>query len=153
WRTSGLLVAALLVNKDAAGARKLADETALLFPRRKPADADHIPADAAALLAAPTAGVGATLTLHSRPEGCEAWLGGVNLGKTPVDVWVLPGEVYYGHAQCAAGTGMATGPAATSLASVPRKISAAPGESTHSEVLDVEFERAFSAEGMRRLRF
>jgi hypothetical protein len=153
WRTSGLLVAALLGKNDAAGARKLADETSLLFPKRAPVDGDQIPANAAGLLASPSPNLGAKLTLHTRPEGCEVTLGDVPFGKAPVDIAVLPGETYYGQARCPAGVVTPAGPSTTANQSVPRRISVAANESTHSEVLDVEFERAFAADGLRRLRF
>jgi hypothetical protein len=153
WRASGLLVAAHLAHKDAAGARKLADETSLLFPGRKPVPADKIPADAVALLAAPSPGLGAQLTLHTRPDGCEVSFNGLPFAKEPVVAAVLPGEIYYAQARCAPGSPTPNGPSAVVTQSTPRKVFMAANETTHSDVLDVEFERSFAAEGLRRVRF
>jgi hypothetical protein len=153
WRASGLLVAALLAHKDAAGARKLADEISLQFPGRKPVAADKLPADAAALLAAPSPRLGGQLTLHTRPDGCEISFNGQPFAKEPLVAAVLPGESYYAQARCAPGAATANGPSTAVSLTVPHRVSMATNETTHSDVLDVEFERLFAAEGLRRVRF
>jgi hypothetical protein len=153
FRASGLLVAALLASKDDERARKLADETTLLFPQRKPGEADQIPTKAAALLASPSPNLGARLALKSRPEGCDVTLGGLALGKSPVEVAVLPGETYYAQARCPVGTQTPNGPSSSPTASPLKKIVVTTTDTTRQEVLDAEFERAFQAEQLRRVRF
>ena len=145
WRTSLLLVSALQ-GKDADQAKKVAQETTLLFPGRKPVEADKLPASAGKLFEAPPE-LGAKLKLVSRPEGCEVFVGPTSIGKAPVELPVLQDEPYWAHVRCpaaAAGAGMA---------SLPKRIVVPPNETTRQEILDAEFERSFVAEGLRRLRF
>lgn len=150
WRSSTLLVAALLASNQDARAKAAAEEAILLFPGRTITDADKLPARAAELFAAPRPGLGAKLTLRTRPEGCEVLVGDTVLGKDPVEVAVLQGDAYYFRARCAP-SGAATTDAVTT--SFPKKILVPANETTRSDVLDVEFERGFAAEGFKRVRF
>jgi hypothetical protein len=154
WRANALLVATLVAAKETERARKAADETALLFPGRKPTDGEHIPAAAAELIAKPSANLGAKLTLKSRPEDCQIVMGGVEIGKSPVEVAILPGETYYAQARCSSGAPAAGEAAsASATASFVKKIVLASTETSRQEILDAEFERGFQAEGQRRVRF
>jgi hypothetical protein len=139
WRSSLAMVAGL-VAKDVARARTIAEETTLLFPGRTPVEADKLSA-AAALLWKTSPELGARLKLMSRPEGCEVFLDGRSYGKSPGQVQVLQGETYWAHTRCAEGS------------SLPKKVVVPLAENTRQEVLDAEFERAFAAEGFRRIRF
>jgi hypothetical protein len=150
WRSGGLVVAALLASNDSERARKVADETALLFPGRKPTDADKLSPEAALLLAKPSPGLGAKLTIKTRPEGCEVLVGGVSLGRAPVELPALPGATYYAQARC---SGPAGGGAAASAESFLKKITFGGEENVRQEVLDAEFESSFRAENLRRLTF
>jgi hypothetical protein len=148
WRTSLLLVAALQ-GKDADQAKKAAQETMLLFPGRRPTEADKLSAAAGKLFEAPPE-LGVKLKLVSRPEGCEVFVGPTSFGKSPAEVQVLQDEPYWAHVRCAAAAGA---PAGAGMASLPKRIVVPPNETTRQEVLDAEFERSFVAEGLRRLRF
>jgi hypothetical protein len=150
WRASTLLVAALAAGKQDTRAKAAAEEAILLFPGRKVTEADKLPATAVQLLGAPRAGLGARLTLRTRPEGCEVRVGDVSLGKDPVEIAVLNGEAYYFSARCTAGAPAAAGATTTSF---PKKIVVPSNETTRQDVLDVEFERGLAAEGFRRIRF
>jgi hypothetical protein len=149
WRASTLLLAAVASKHPDRGV-KVAQEMKLLFPGRKATDADKLPAAATKLLEAPTPDLGAKLKLLSRPEGCEAFLNSTSVGKAPVEVAVLQDEAYWGQVRCAPAAGQTAG---APLASHPKRITVPANESTRQEVLDAEFERAFAAEGLRRLRF
>ncbi|HEY0710841.1 MAG TPA: hypothetical protein VGG33_28815, partial [Polyangia bacterium] len=148
WRASTWLVAALSASKQDARAKAAAEEAILLFPGRKVTDADKLPAAAVDLLGSPRPGLGARLTLRTRPEGCEVLLGDVVVGKDPVEIPVLTGEAYHFSARC---TPSAAGGQATT--SFPKKVIVPNNETTRQDVLDVEFERSIVAEGFRRVRF
>jgi hypothetical protein len=145
WRTSLLLVTALSGKEEQA--RKIAQETALIFPGRRPVEADKLAPAAARLFEAPPE-MGAKLKLVSRPEGCEVFVGATSLGKAPVELRVLQDEPYWAHVRCPAAAGAAQG-----VASLPKRVIVPPNETTRQELLDAEFERSFVAEGLRRLRF
>jgi hypothetical protein len=158
WRASTLLIAAHVAGKQETKARTVAEETALLFPGRKVEPADKLPPKVAELLAATRPGLGARLTLRTRPEGCEVLSGGIVLGKDPLEVSVLQGDGYYFQARCTAGP-VAAAPSAAAAApsapvtSYPKKVIVPANETTRQDVLDAEFERGFEAEGLRRVRF
>jgi hypothetical protein len=91
------------------------------------------------------------LTLRTRPEGCEVMAGDVVLGKDPLELAVLQGDAYYFHARC---PGMAApGKPGEPIASHPKKVMIPANETSRQDVLDVEFERGFTNEGLRRIRF
>lgn len=146
WQTSLLLVSAL-TSKDADQAKKIAQETMLLFPGKKPGEDDKLGPAASKLFEAPPE-MGARLKLLSRPEGCEVFVGATSIGNAPAELSVLTDEAYWAHVRCPAPAG-----AGQSLASLPKRIVVPPNETTRQEVLDAEFERGFVAEGLRRLRF
>ena len=150
WRTSVALVTGLL-SKEAERAKVIAEETMLLLPGRKPAEGEKLPAAVAAVMVAPAPGTGARLKLVSRPEACEVFLDGRSLGKSPAEVPVLQGESYWSYTRCVPAAPAAG--ASGEIASMPKRVAVATNESQRQEVLDAEFERAFSAEGTRRLRF
>jgi hypothetical protein len=155
WRASTLLIAAHLAAKQDSKARTVAEETALLFPGRKPTAGDDVSAKVADLLASARPGLGAKLTLRTRPEGCEILHGDVVLGKDPLELSVLQGDAYYFQARCSGAAGAAPANAATAatIISHPKKVIVPANESTRQDVLDAEFERGFAGEGLRRLRF
>jgi hypothetical protein len=151
WRASTLLVAAQLSAKQDSKAKTAAEEATLLFPGRKVVEADHLPAKAAELLGQLRPGLGGKLTLRTRPEGCEVMAGDVVLGKDPLELAVLQGDAYYFHARC---PGMAApGKPGEPIASHPKKVMIPANETSRQDVLDVEFERGFTNEGLRRIRF
>ena len=159
WRASMLMVTAL-AGKDAEQAKKIAHETLLLFPGRKPVEADRLSAAATKLFESAPPEMGAKVKLLTRPEGCEVVIGAISVGKAPVEVALLQDEAYWSHARCTAGepaAPMAAGTGApapsVAIASLPKRILVPANETTRQEVLDAEFERSFVAEGMRRLRF
>ena len=146
WRTSLLLITAVS-GKDADQAKKVAQETMLLFPGRRPVEDDKLGPAATKLFDAPPE-LGAKLKLVSRPEGCEVFMGPTSVGKAPLELQVLQGEAYWAHVRCTAAAGAQQG-----MASLPKRIVVPPNETTRQEILDAEFERGFVAEGLRRLRF
>jgi hypothetical protein len=145
YRASALLVAALVAAGDTDRAKAAAIETAAQFPGRKPRDSDKLPAAAAELLgaAAPTSGV--KLTFKTRPEGCQVFVNGNSVGKSPVEILGSIVATYQAHAVCPAGAG--------ARQSFPKRIFLGEKETARVELLDAEFERAFEADGGQRLRF
>jgi hypothetical protein len=152
WRTSLLLVTAVQ-GKDVDQAKKVAQETMLLFPGRRPVEADKLGPAATKLFEAPPE-LGVKLKLVSRPEGCEVFVGPTSVGKAPLELQVLQEEPYWAHVRCTGAPATAAGAAAgQDMASLPKRIVVPPNETTRQEILDAEFERSFVAEGLRRLRF
>jgi hypothetical protein len=151
WRASTLLIAAHLGAKQETKARTVAEETSLLFPGRKVADADHVPAKVAEMLAQTRPGLGGKLTLRTRPEGCEVLTGDIALGKDPLELSVLPGDAYYFRARCPGAA--SPGKPAEPIMSYPKKVMIPANETSRQDVLDAEFERGFSNEALRRVRF
>lgn len=147
YRASGALVAALAGAGNDERAKVVAQETLLLFPGRKPGEADRVPPQGAERLAQETAPSGARLSVKTRPEGCRVRINGQMLGPAPVEIAALPGGVYQAQAICPAADG------AAELRSFPKRIVVGEAETARQDVLDAEFERMFRAEGARRLRF
>jgi hypothetical protein len=141
YRIDGTLVAALASSAQRDKAKLVADETAMLFPGRKPTDADKLPAPAPELLNAATPAGGIKLTLKSVPDGCDLQVNGRPAGRAPVDVSGAPAGVYQVQAQCG------------ELRSFPRRIVLGTKETAREEVIDAELERTLQAEGGARVRF
>jgi hypothetical protein len=148
YRAAGLQVAALQAAGSADKAKLYAAESAARFPGRKPGAADRIPAAAAELMAAAVPVEGAKLSLKSRPDGCDVLVGGVSVGRSPIELPVLAGATYQAQAVCAE-----KGPGGAAVKSFPRRITLGDKDTARQEVLDAEFERAFDADGGQRLRF
>jgi hypothetical protein len=145
-RAGAALAAALAANGQADRARVVAQETALLFPGRKPDDAAKLTPEVAGAFT--TTGLGAKLTLKTNPEGCEVLVNGAALGKAPVDLAAQPGAVYWAQARCGAAA-----PGGQPLTTAPKRIAVGVEETARQEVLDAAFERLFQAEGGARLRY
>jgi hypothetical protein len=142
YRAAGMLVGALLASGDADRAKAVAIETAAEFPGRKPRPTDKLSPAAADLLASAVPTGGVKLALKTRPEGCEVFVNGSSLGKAPVEILGSPVATYQAHAVCPG-----------KLQSFPKRIFLGDKETSRSELLDAEFERAFEADGGQRLRF
>lgn len=147
FRTGGLLVAALVAGGEGDRAKLIAAEVAAQFPGRKPGDSDKLPEAAAQLLTASTPTAGIKLTFKTRPEGCEVFVNGSSTGRAPVEILASPEIAYQASASCA---GAAGAPASRSF---PKRVVVGEKETSRQELLDVEFERSFEAEGGQRLRF
>jgi hypothetical protein len=152
-RASVLLVAARAKAGAADKAKAAAEETHLLFPGRKLPEGLELDEEARGLLAASQAGLGAKLTLKTRPEGCEVSVGGVSLGKAPIEIAVLPGGTYHAEARCAAAAAAGAGAGAGGADAASKRLIVPANQGTHQELIDLEFERAYRAEGGARLRF
>ncbi len=140
YRTAGTLVAALLAAGNSERAAVVAQETALTFPGRKPADGDDLPEAAATQLAAATVSEGPKITFKTQPAACQVYVNGVLVGPAPAEVWALAGESYQAHAVCG------------ELRSHPKRVVVGEKETARQELLDAEFEKAFAADGGARLR-
>lgn len=147
FRASALLVGALTAAKQDERAKTVAAETALLFPGRKGADVAGLSPEAVALLAMPPA-TGVKTTIQTRPAGCEVELNGASVGRAPVGLPLLAGGTYWARAVCPPPAG-ATAP----LRSHAQRLSIDAKDTTRTELLDAEFERALLAEGAARIRF
>ncbi len=152
YRASALWVTALVLANEGDKAKKVAEETGLLFPGRKAAEDEKISPEARALLATPNPGLGGKLTFKTRPEACEVLVGGLPVGKSPVDIAVLPGTTYHAQARCEAAAA-ASDPSSKPALSFVKRVGLRPDESARQELLDAEFERIFQAEGGARIRF
>jgi hypothetical protein len=147
FRASGLLVAALQAAGEADRAKVIAGETAVQFPGRKARPSDKLPEAAAQLIAATAPTGGAKLTFKTRPEGCEVFVNGSSIGRSPVEILAAPTAAYQARATCAAAAG------APAMKSFPKRVLLGEKETSRQELLDAEFERAFEADGGQRLRF
>lgn len=145
YRTNALLVAALLGQNQAEKAKTVAEEAALMFPGRKPADVPNLTEAAAQLLAEPP-GTGGKLKVTTLPAGCEVAVNGAPVGRAPIELPVLPDAVYHVQAKCSTGSGGAH-------QSRERRIVMAEAAASREEVIDTELERRFMEEGGQRLRF
>jgi hypothetical protein len=142
YRAAGLHVAALLVSGDTDRSKVVATETATLFPARKPAEADRLPTGAVQVLGVAVPEGGVRLTLRSRPDGCEIFVAGTSVGRSPVELPAIAGATYQAQAICA-GT----------QKSYTKRIAVGEKDTARQEVLDADFERSFEADGGQRLRF
>jgi hypothetical protein len=143
YRAAALHVAALLASGDADRAKNQASETNALFPGRKPSDGDRLPTAAVQVLTAAAPEGSVRLTLRSRPDGCEIFVAGTSVGRSPVELPAIAGASYQAQAVCAGA----------SQKSYAKRITIGDKETTHQELLDADFERSFEADGGQRLRF
>jgi hypothetical protein len=144
YRAAGLNVAALVASGDTDKAKNAASETAALFPGRKPGESDRLPTAAVQVLSAAAPEGTARLTLRSRPDGCEVFVAGSSVGRSPVELPIIAGVTYQAQAVCPGGTGHK---------SYVKRITVADKDATQTELLDADFERSFEADAGQRLRF
>jgi hypothetical protein len=146
YRVQAARVAALRAAGNAERAKVVAEETQLLFPARKPSAEDGLAAPLAEALTTPGASTGVKLSLSSSPDGCDVRVNGTSVGRSPVEVNVLPGATYQAQAVC-------TEPNGTSVASFPKRIGISDKDTGRKELLDAGFEKSFRAAGASRVRF
>jgi hypothetical protein len=144
YRAAALHVAALLLAGETDRAKNVASEVVALFPGHKPEEAGKLPPAAVELLSSAIPEASIKLTLTSHPDGCDVLLNGASQGKAPIEVAVAPGATYQAQALCKG---------AQADRSFPKRITIDPKDTSKSEVLDADFERAFTADGGQRVRF
>lgn len=134
-RAGGLLVAAHRTNGDLRRAMALAGELVLLFPGRKLAEVDGIPADALDLLGSASPPESVKLVIKSQPEGCALTVNDVAIGNAPAELAVAPEGSYWVRATCELAKGK---PPKTSYA---KHIVIGKDDKTRSELVDATFEQ------------
>jgi hypothetical protein len=145
FRAAALVVAAHLSAKDTDKAKAAAADVAARFPARKAAESDKLPPPAVELLNAAVSSGTIKVSFKSRPEGCEVFVNGTSIGRSPAEIQAVPGP-YQAAASC-------SGQAGGAFNSFPKRFTVAENDTARQEVLDADFERSFEADGGQRLRF